>query len=595
MMSTQIFTDFSYFVNMGCKGSVGGDQKNEERLTICLHAFSDLSRISPVIFVYLLKECYLRGTRKATTKFRFLQQQVMQILQNSPKPGPATFIVQSLYILPILGPPYTEGFSHLVISSLRRLQSVQTMPEDISEAKALAAQLFLASIAGFIDHGEGVLIKLVEAVDIRLKNIGEALYGLEANDDCLEKAKAFLEPFLSGLIESHSYMMAVTLLERFSIRKFDQPFLLRLMQENQFKAAEKWATFMGEPMLSILIQKYVDINMVQNAYDLIKKKNLQQEFPYVYYMYKESSLKKLAEKGCWEIAEARARNDRQLVEYLVYLAMEAGYSEYVDELCERYSLEGFMKATESEGSPLDTRFLNLNEFVVDDIVWVDETDGLLRATSHFEGCKVVGVDCEWKPNYVKGSSPNKVSIMQIASEKSVFILDMIKLSKDEPIVLDSCLKRILHSPKILKLGYNLQCDLKQLSHSYGDLECFRHYEMLLDIQNVFKEPRGGLSGLAEKILGSGLNKTRRNSNWEQRPLTQNQMEYAALDAVVLVHIFRHVRTQSLPSGVEDRLLTIEWKSNIVSRMDDNVKQPKKKYRSKVKKGRGQTAVSLKSN
>lgn len=30
-----------------------------------------------------------------------------------------------------------------------------------------------------------------------------------------------------------------------------------------------------------------------------------------------SSLKKLAEKGCWDIAEIRTNSDRQLVEYLV--------------------------------------------------------------------------------------------------------------------------------------------------------------------------------------------------------------------------------------------------------------------------------------
>lgn len=47
------------------------------------------------------------------------------------------------------------------------------------------------------------------------------------------------------------------------------------------------------------------------------------------------------------------------------------------------------------------------------------------------------------------------------------------------------------------LGYNFQCDIKQLAHSYKDLLCFKHYEMLLDIQNIFKEPRGGLSGLAK--------------------------------------------------------------------------------------------------
>lgn len=30
-----------------------------------------------------------------------------------------------------------------------------------------------------------------------------------------------------------------------------------------------------------------------------------------------SSLKKLAEKGCWEVAEAKTNGDRQLLEYLV--------------------------------------------------------------------------------------------------------------------------------------------------------------------------------------------------------------------------------------------------------------------------------------
>lgn len=48
-------------------------------------------------------------------------------------------------------------------------------------------------------------------------------------------------------------------------------------------------------------------------------------------------------------------------------------------------------------------------------------------------------------------------------------------------------------------GYNFQCDAKQLAYSYEELRCFKNYEMLLDIQNVFKEPRGGLAGLAEVL------------------------------------------------------------------------------------------------
>lgn len=47
------------------------------------------------------------------------------------------------------------------------------------------------------------------------------------------------------------------------------------------------------------------------------------------------------------------------------------------------------------------------------------------------------------------------------------------------------------------VGYNFQCDVKMLAESYGNLDCFKRYEMLLDIQNVFKEAKGGLSGLAK--------------------------------------------------------------------------------------------------
>ncbi|XP_048424288.1 uncharacterized protein LOC103962292 isoform X1 [Pyrus x bretschneideri] len=537
--------------------------KVNQTSTICKHAFSDLTHITPLVFVYLLKECYFHGTCKATKKFRALQDQVYLVLRNDPQPGPATFVIQCLYVLPIFD-LYCEGFSHLIISGLLHFLKKETCSGDSVEAKDLAAQLFLDIVGGSVNHEGRIIEKILEVYGVQLVNIDRVMC-LNAKNNCrFDNAKEFVEQHIFGLIASQSYMTAVTLLEHFSIRQSGQSFLLRMIESGQLKAAEKWATFMGKPMLCILVREYFGRNMLKNAYDIIQKNNLRHEFPDVYHKYKESTLKKLAEKGCWEVAEARTNSNRQLLEYLVYLAMEAGYSEKVDELCDRYSLEGFSNGKVPKASLLENRYLHLNQLVIEGVVWVDEADALRNATSHFEGCKVVGLDCEWKPNSLKGSKPSKVSIMQIASEKKVFVVDLIKLSADVPEVLDDCLTRILQSPRILKLGYNFQCDMKQLAHSYGELECFKHYEMLLDIQNVFKEPSGGLSGLAKKILGVGLNKTRRNSNWEQRPLTPNQLEYAALDAAVLIHIFRHVHNHS--QAAEGGKL--EWKSCIVSHMDN---------------------------
>lgn len=37
--------------------------------TLCLHAFSDLTHVSPAVFLYLLKECYIHGKVLTFTAF----------------------------------------------------------------------------------------------------------------------------------------------------------------------------------------------------------------------------------------------------------------------------------------------------------------------------------------------------------------------------------------------------------------------------------------------------------------------------------------------------------------------------------------------
>ncbi|CAH8381956.1 unnamed protein product [Eruca vesicaria subsp. sativa] len=550
--------------------SVVEHEEAESLGALCLHAFSDLTHVSPVVFLYLLKQCYIHGSCKATKKFQALQHRVHQVLANNPQPGPSTFIVHCLNVLPVFG-VYGEGFSHLVISALRRyFKSASPSQEDAVFARRLAARLFLDIVGGSVPYDEKVMVNTLKVFDVGLTSVDEALSARE--EGSATSGSVFLEEYISELIKAKSFMTAVSLLEHFSFSFPGESFLQQMVEDKDFQAAEKWATFMGRSSLCVLVQEYGSRNMLKQAYNVMKKNNLQHEFPDLCYKCKESALKDLAEKACWDVAEIKAKGDRQLLEYLVYLAMEAGYYEKVDELCDRYSLEGLPKAQDAEVDFVNKCFLHLNDLAVEEVVWVDEVNGLTEATSFLEGCKVVGLDCEWKPNYLKGCKPNKVSIMQIGSDTRIFILDLIKLYNDASDVLDTCLSQILQSYSTLKLGYNFQCDIKQLALSYGDLKCFKRYDMLLDIQNVFKEPCGGLSGLTKKILGVGLNKTRRNSDWEQRPLTQNQLEYAALDAAVLIHIFRHVRDHP---PHDSTLETVQWKSHIVSHMD-NPKKSKKK-------------------
>lgn len=553
-----------YFEDVRSEGP--GTNHHNEQHSICLHAFSDLSHVPAAMFIFLLKDCYAYGTTKATSKFKILMQLVKVALHNAPQPGPFTYIVQCMYIVPLLGKTYSEGFSHMLTSSLRHLKSVKSMQQDFLEAKHLAAQLVLDILGSVVPHENRILIKLLETFEIELRDMAHALYGSELDDDDLVKARDHIRQYVKGFMESESNAIAVTLITRFSIQCCDESFIIKLIDSNQLEIAEDCATFMGKEMISLVIRKYLDMKMLKSANKLVKEHDLTEEFPDVSYLYKESLVKKLAEKGCWDIAEVRAKKETKLMEYLVYLAMEAGYVEKVEELCQRYSLEGYADSLVPEKVFCGSDYLDLKKLDVEEIVWVDETNELLNATSYIEACKVIGMDCEWKPNFEKNSKPSKVSIIQIASDKIAFIFDLIKLYEDDPKVLDKCFGRIMGSSNILKLGYDIQCDLHQLTQSYGELECFQSYEMLLDMQKLFKEVTGGLSGLSKVILGAGLNKARRNSNWEQRPLSQNQKEYAALDAVVLVHIFHeHIRRQP-QFGVSEGCKG-EWKSHVVSRVN----------------------------
>lgn len=227
------------------------------------------------------------GTCKATAKFRVLQQQVFESLCNDPRPGAAIFVAQCLYVLPIFE-SHCDGFSHLIISALRRFLKVGNGMKGILKAKLLAAKLFLAIVDGTLVHEERILVKILELFDVSLSNIEKAMFDTDEKDQtCQEMAKVLVEQYILRLVESQSYMTAVSLLEHFSIRESGESFLLKMMESKQYRAAEKWATFMGKPILCTLVQEYVDRKLPKHAFDVIRQHNLRKEFPEIYHQYKE--------------------------------------------------------------------------------------------------------------------------------------------------------------------------------------------------------------------------------------------------------------------------------------------------------------------
>lgn len=212
------------------------------------------------------------------------------VLHNDPKPGPAAFVVQCLYVLPLFE-DCSRGFSHLIISGLNRFLRTSTTLEDSLEAKDLAAHLFIDIVGGRVYHDERIVVKILETFDVELTNIEKAMLELKENHHTsCTTAQEFIEQYIFELVKSQQCTTAVTLIERLSIYHFGKSFLLSMIECNQFKAAEKWATFMGKPMLCSLVEEYKERNLLKNAYEIIKINNLQQDFPDVYQKCKERQL-----------------------------------------------------------------------------------------------------------------------------------------------------------------------------------------------------------------------------------------------------------------------------------------------------------------
>ena len=81
----------------------------------------------------------------------------------------------------------------------------------------------------------------------------------------------------------------------------------------------------------------------------------------------------------------------------------------------------------------------------------------------------------------------------------MFIFDLIKLSASptERKALDNCLKPIFCCGRVLKLGYASENDVEQFFYSYGELDCFKSWEAVLDLKKIYR-----IDGL--KVLTSGL-------------------------------------------------------------------------------------------
>lgn len=166
------------------------------------------------------------------------------------------------------------------------------------------------------------------------------------------------------------------------------------------------------------------------------------------------------------------------------------------------------------------------------VVIVNTREKLEAACEHLSGESAIGFDTETRPSFKAGVSYN-VSLIQLSTANTCYLIRL------GAVHMERCLMKVLESRKILKVGVDVQGDIRNLNK-------LRHFraagfvELQKEVEAFGIEDKS-LRKMAAIILGVGVSKAQRLSNWEAKELTAAQLRYAATDAWICLEMYNKLQ------------------------------------------------------
>jgi len=168
-----------------------------------------------------------------------------------------------------------------------------------------------------------------------------------------------------------------------------------------------------------------------------------------------------------------------------------------------------------------------------EIVVVNNLQQLDKCLSELYNEKIVGIDTETRPNFKKGAAPNKVTLLQIATDRNACLIRLNKTGMPDTLL------HFLEDNSILKVGLSLKDDL----HAIRIVSNIQDTSSLIDLQTVVKSfgiEEQSLQKIYAIVFGKKISKRQRLTNWEAPELTLLQQKYAALDAYACLKIYKEL-------------------------------------------------------
>ena len=162
---------------------------------------------------------------------------------------------------------------------------------------------------------------------------------------------------------------------------------------------------------------------------------------------------------------------------------------------------------------------------------IDTESALHRLIDELKPCKEIAVDLE---HHSIRSFLGLTCLMQLSSRSKDYIVDTLALRTSL-----WQLGEIFANPKIVKVFHGCENDIYWLQRDLGlyVVNCFDTYLAAKQL----RFPALSLAHLVRVYCGVTLDKTHQLSDWRQRPLGEDMLQYARCDTMYLLYIFDMMR------------------------------------------------------
>ncbi len=189
--------------------------------------------------------------------------------------------------------------------------------------------------------------------------------------------------------------------------------------------------------------------------------------------------------------------------------------------------------------------------------FITSSEELAEACHFFLSCKLLAVDTEFKRETTYFPKP---CLIQLAGGKRIVCIDPFNIEDLQP------LRDLLCSEKILKILHAGRQDI-EVFHQLLDCSLTPIFDTQIAAGFAGYSSQIGYSALVNSLFGIELDKSLTRTDWEKRPLSTEQLDYAAADVEHLEEIYNILRAQLIETS------RLEWlQEDIEAIFHDNIYQ-----------------------